>query len=110
MDAPAFTRGKEKEEVERTAVEQSDRPLGDEEQKFQIVKITRRRKRKRRRGGKASGNESKVQMKKALFCLLFREPPPIQPLNPSIQSNSILTSVLTKTLTLILLCYNNQFF
>ena len=87
MDPPAFTKGKEKEEAERTAVERGD---GDEGQEFQKGKAKakskkkRKGKRKRVEGTDEEDDTSSVQ-----------GPPPRQPLDPSILNNSILTSVLT---------------
>ena len=67
-----------REEAERTAVEQGD---GDEEQAFHRAKINGKKKAKEKKGRKGKRG--------------VQEPQPRQPLNPSILSNSILTSVLT---------------
>jgi len=95
----AFTRGMKKEEAERTAVEQGDRPLGDEEQEFQIVKINEK-KNEYKREDESEEEERQAETnpgtdEDGTVLPVVQEPPPIQPLNPSILSNSILTSVLT---------------
>ena len=87
MDPPAFTKGKEKEE-ERTAVEQG------EEQESQRAKINgkKKAKEKKKRKGKRKRIEGTDEEDNVLPVL--QEPPPRQPLDPSILSNSILTSIL----------------
>ena len=96
MDPPAFTKGKEKEEAERMVVEQGE---GDDEvQDSQRGKINGKKKakekRKKRKGKRkrieGTDEEDDVQP-------VVQEPPPRQPLDPSILNNSILTSVLTPT-------------
>lgn len=88
MDPPAFTKGKEKEEAERTAVEQGD----GEVQEFQRAKINgkKKAKEKKKRKGKRKRIEGTDEENNVV-----QEPPPRQPLDPSILNNSILTSVLT---------------
>ena len=92
MDPPAFTKGKEKEEAERMAVEQGD---GSEEQGLRNGKINgKKAKEKKRRKGKRKRVESTDEEDNALPVV--QEPPPRRPLDPSILSNSILTSVLAR--------------
>ena len=76
MDPPAFTKGKEKEEAERTAVDQDHEEQG-------LAK--RKGKRKRVEDTDEEDNAPPV----------IQDPPFRQPLDPSILSNSILTGVLT---------------
>ena len=92
MDPPAFTKGKEKEEAERMAVEQGDR---DEEQASQEAKIKgkKKAKEKKKRKGKRKRFEDTDEEDNTLPVV--QDPPPRQPLDPSILSNSILTSALT---------------
>jgi transcription factor IIIB subunit 2 len=92
MDPPAFTKGKEKEEAERTAVEEGD---GDEVQESERAKINgkKKAKEKKKRKGKRKRNEATDEEDNVQPVV--EEPPPRQPLDPSILNNSILTSVLT---------------
>jgi transcription factor IIIB 90 kDa subunit len=84
MDPPAFTKGKEKEEAQRMAVEEGER---DEEQASQEANIKgKKAKEKKKRKGKRKRIEEDT---------VVQDPPPRQPLDPSILSNSILTSALT---------------
>ena len=91
MDPPAFTKGREKEEAERAA-EQGN---GDEVQESQRAKINgkKKAKEKKRRKGKRKRIEGTDEEDNVLPVV--QEPPPRQPLDPSILNNSILTSVLT---------------
>jgi transcription factor IIIB 90 kDa subunit len=92
MDPPAFTKGKEKEEAERTTVEQGDRDEVQESQKAKINGKKKAKEKKKRKGKRkrieGTDEEDNVQP-------VVQEPPPRQPLDPSILNNSILTSVLT---------------
>ena len=90
MDPPAFTKGKEKEEAERTAVEQGD---GDDEQEFQRTKINGKKTKEKKRKGKRKRIQGTDEEDNVLPVV--QEPPPRQPLNPSILSNSILATALT---------------
>jgi len=90
MDPPAFTKGKEKEEAERAVGEQGD---GDEEQEFQNAKVKGKAKQKKKRKGKRKRAEGADEEDDASPTV--QEPPPRQPLDPSILNNSILIGVLT---------------
>jgi transcription factor IIIB subunit 2 len=96
MDPPAFTKGKEKEEAERLASE----AITDEEDgepnwkskgkaKATGKKAGKKRKRKRKQGD--SEDEEEV--------VALSEPPPRQPLDPSVLTNSIVGEALEPPLT-----------
>ncbi|KAF8800742.1 cyclin-like protein [Phlegmacium glaucopus] len=94
MDPPAFTKGKEKEEAEKAAAEQGDGD-GDEEQEFQNAKAKRKAKAKEKKKWKGKRKRVEGTDDEDDTLPVVQEPPPRQPLDPSILGNSILTSVLT---------------
>ena len=90
MDPPAFIKGKEREEAERSAVEQGD---GDEEEELRRARINGKKKAKEK---KRKGKRKRIEgIDEEDNVLTVQQPPPRQSLDPSILSNSILTSVLT---------------
>ena len=89
MDPPAFIKGKEKEEAERTAVD------GDEEQESQRAKINGKKKAKEKKKRKDKRKRIQGTDEEDNVLPVVQEPPRRQPLDPSILNNSILTSVLT---------------
>ena len=91
MDPPAFIKGKEREEAERTAVDQGD---GDEDQGAKI-NGKKKAKEKKKRKGKRKRVQGTDDDDEDNVLPVVQEPPPRQPMDPSILNNSILTSVLT---------------
>jgi transcription factor IIIB subunit 2 len=84
MDPPAFTKGKEKEEAERLAAEQAEAGIEVDFGKGKAKVKSKKRKGKRKRGDDTDEEEGEgISHSPA-------KPPPRQPLDPSILSDSIL--------------------
>ncbi|KJA27538.1 hypothetical protein HYPSUDRAFT_944631 [Hypholoma sublateritium FD-334 SS-4] len=95
MDPPAFTKGKEREEAERLALEQGDDDA-DAEDDFEKgkKKAKAKAKSKKRKGKRKRGEESDEDEERDPSASSPAKPPPRQPLDPSILSDSILMNVL----------------
>jgi len=86
MDPPAFTKGKEKEEAERLASE----AIPDEDGEVPYWKLTGKAKEKAKKASKKrKGKRKRDDSEDGEEPVPSSEPPPRQPLDPSILTNSI---------------------
>ena len=95
MDPPAFTRGREKEEAEKRALEGDEEDEGREGKgkgKIRSKKTAKKRKGKRKRGDVADHDQRAEQEDTASTELLSK-----QPLNPSVLTDSILADAIDPT-------------
>ena len=101
MDPPAFTKGKEREEAERLALERGDDDMDAEDDFGKGKKKAKAKdKGKKRKGKRKRGEESDEDEERDLSANSPTKPSLRQPLDPSVLSDSILMNVLESPLPL----------